>query len=98
MPKEKSINPAQAQRKAEKAKAIKKGTFQAPMSASPINIFLVGKAEAASRRNEKLARRNPDRLQKQLDELKAIQTSGGTLTSHEKTVLEGLERDLKAVR
>jgi hypothetical protein len=26
MPKEKSINPAQAQRKAEKAKAIKKGT------------------------------------------------------------------------
>jgi hypothetical protein len=98
MPKEKSINPAQAQRKAEKAKAIKKGTFQAPMSASPINIFLVGKAEAASRRNEKLARRNPDRLQKQLDELKTIQTSGGTLTSHEKTVLEGLERDLKAVR
>ncbi|KAE8450280.1 hypothetical protein EG329_006708 [Mollisiaceae sp. DMI_Dod_QoI] len=56
------------------------------------------KAEAASRRNEKLARRNPDRLQKQLDELKAITTSGGTLTSHEKTVLEGLERDLKAVK
>ncbi|KAE9380140.1 hypothetical protein N431DRAFT_394667 [Stipitochalara longipes BDJ] len=81
MPKGKSINPAQAQRKAEKVKAIKKG-----------------KAEAASRRNEKLARRNPDRLQKQLDELKAIQTSGGSLTSHEKTVLEGLERDLKAVR
>jgi len=27
MPKEKSINPAQAQRKAEKAKAIKKGTL-----------------------------------------------------------------------
>jgi WW domain binding protein 11 len=26
MPKEKSVNPAQAQRKAEKAKAIKKGT------------------------------------------------------------------------
>ncbi len=57
-----------------------------------------GKAEAASRRNEKLARRNPDRLQKQLDELKAIQTSGGSLTSHEKSILEGLERDLKAVR
>lgn len=57
-----------------------------------------GKAEAASRRNEKLARKNPDRLQKQLDDIKAIQTSGGTLTSHEKTVLEGLERDLKAVR
>jgi hypothetical protein len=27
MPKEKSINPAQAQRKAEKAKAVKKGTY-----------------------------------------------------------------------
>ncbi|CZR51592.1 uncharacterized protein PAC_01469 [Phialocephala subalpina] len=81
MPKEKSINPAQAQRKADKAKAIKKG-----------------KAENASRRNEKLARRNPDRLQKQLDELKEITTSGGTLTSHEKTLVESLERDLKAVK
>lgn len=51
-----------------------------------------------SRRNEKLARRNPDRLQKQLEELKSIETSGGKLTSHEKSVLEGLEKDLKAVR
>ncbi len=58
----------------------------------------IGKAEAASRRNEKLARRNPDRLQKQLDDLKAIESSGGKLTSHEKKVLEELERDLKAVR
>ncbi|KAH6679611.1 WW domain binding protein 11-domain-containing protein [Halenospora varia] len=81
MPKEKSVNPAQAQRKAEKAKAIKKG-----------------KAEQQSRRNEKLARRNPERLQKQLDELKAIETSGGKLTSHEKSVLEGLEKDIKAVK
>jgi hypothetical protein len=30
--------------------------------------------------------------------LKAIESSGGKLTSHEKTVLEGLEKDLKAVR
>ncbi|KAL3422354.1 Protein saf1 [Phlyctema vagabunda] len=81
MPKEKSINPAQAQRKADKAKAVKKG-----------------KAEAQSRRNEKLARRNPERLQKQLDDLKAIETSGGKLTSHEKSLLEGLEKDVKAVR
>lgn len=57
-----------------------------------------GKAEAQSRRNEKLARRNPDRLQKQLDELRAIETSGGKLTSHEKSVLEGLEKDIKAVK
>jgi hypothetical protein len=58
----------------------------------------IGKAEAASRRNEKLARRNPDRLQKQLDDLKAIESSGGKLTSHEQKILEELERDLKAVR
>ncbi|KAI9729500.1 MAG: hypothetical protein M1818_008500 [Claussenomyces sp. TS43310] len=81
MPKERSINPAQAQRKAEKAKAIKKG-----------------KAEQVTRRNEKLARRNPDRSQKQLDDLKAIETSGGKLTSHERKMLEELERDVKAVR
>ncbi|RDL37037.1 Uncharacterized protein BP5553_04470 [Venustampulla echinocandica] len=81
MAKEKSINPAQAQRKADKAKAIKKG-----------------KSEVLARRSEKLARRNPDRLQKQLDDLKAIESSGGKLTSHEKSVLEGLERDVKAVR
>ncbi|RFU32589.1 hypothetical protein B7463_g3755, partial [Scytalidium lignicola] len=81
MPKERSINPAQAQRKADKAKAIKKG-----------------KAEVQTRRNEKLARRNPDRLQKQIDDLKAIESSGGKLKSHEKTVLEGLEKELKEVR
>jgi len=81
MPKERSINPAQAQRKAEKAKAVKKG-----------------KAEAQARRNEKLSRRNPDRLRKQLDDLKAIESSGGKLTSHEKSLLEGLEKDLRAVQ
>ncbi|KAG0651663.1 saf1 [Hyphodiscus hymeniophilus] len=81
MPKEKSINPAQAQRKADKAKAIKKG-----------------KAENQAKRNEKLAHKNPDRFQKQIDDLKAIESSGGKLNNHEKSVLEGLERDLKAVR
>ncbi|KAI1472407.1 WW domain binding protein 11-domain-containing protein [Daldinia caldariorum] len=80
MPKEKNFNPVQAQRKAEKAKALKKG-----------------KAEAAARRNEKLAKRNPDRIQKQIDDLKKITSSGGKLTKHEESVLEGLERDLKAV-
>ncbi|PBP26461.1 tetracycline transporter [Diplocarpon rosae] len=79
MPKEKSVNPAQAARKAEKAKAIKKG-----------------KAEAQHRRNEKLAKRNPAHLEKELADLKSLETAG-TLTAHEKSVLEGLERDLKAV-
>ncbi|KAI0476493.1 WW domain binding protein 11-domain-containing protein [Xylariaceae sp. FL0804] len=80
MPKERNFNPVQAQRKADKAKAVKKG-----------------KAEATARRNEKLARRNPERIQKQIEDLKQITTSGGKLTKHEESVLEGLERDLKAV-
>ncbi|KAI1427336.1 WW domain binding protein 11-domain-containing protein [Xylaria sp. FL1777] len=80
MPKERNFNPVQAQRKADKAKAIKKG-----------------KAEATARRNEKLAKRNPEKLQKQVDDLKQITASGGKLTTHEQSVLDGLERDLKAV-
>ena len=78
--KERSVNPAQVQRKLDKQKALKKG-----------------KAEALTRRNEKLARRNPDRLQKQIDDLKAIE-SGGSLKQHDKQVLEGLENDLRAVK
>ncbi|KAJ8110117.1 hypothetical protein ONZ43_g5958 [Nemania bipapillata] len=80
MPKERNFNPVQAQRKADKAKAIKKG-----------------KAEITARRNEKLAKRNPERLQTQINDLKQITSSGGKLTAHEESVLEGLERDLKAV-
>ncbi|KAI1359040.1 WW domain binding protein 11-domain-containing protein [Xylaria arbuscula] len=80
MAKERNFNPVQAQRKADKAKAIKKG-----------------KAEVTARRNEKLAQRNPERLQKQIDDLKRITSSGGKLTAHEQSVLEGLERDHKSV-
>ncbi|KAI0010455.1 WW domain binding protein 11-domain-containing protein [Xylariaceae sp. FL0662B] len=80
MPKERNFNPVQAQRKAEKTKAVKRG-----------------KSEAVHRRNEKLAKRNPERIQKQIDDLKKIASGGGKLTKHEETVLEGLERDLKAV-
>lgn len=61
-------------------------------------LFVLGKAEAAARRNAILAKRNPDRLQKQLDDLKAIESSGGSLTNHEKKVLEGLEKEIRAVR
>ncbi|POR37488.1 Uncharacterized protein TPAR_02312, partial [Tolypocladium paradoxum] len=80
MPKEKSYNPVQAQRKADKAKAIKKG-----------------KAEVQDRRNERLARKNPERIQKQIDDLKAITSKGGKLTSHEEQMLGGLEKELRAV-
>ncbi|KXJ94167.1 WW domain binding protein 11-domain-containing protein [Microdochium bolleyi] len=80
MPKEKNYNPVQAQRKADKAKEVKKG-----------------KSEAANRKNEKLAKRNPARIQKQIDDLKQITTNGGKLSKHEEAILEGLERDLEAV-
>ena len=82
MPKDKdrSVNPAQQQRKLEKAKALKKG-----------------KAELQARRNERLARRNPDRLQRQIDGLKALEQSG-SIKPREKQILEDLEKDLRAVR
>ncbi|OKL62456.1 hypothetical protein UA08_02904 [Talaromyces atroroseus] len=79
--KERSVNPAQAQRKLEKQKALKKG-----------------KAEAVTRRNEKLARRNPERIQRQINDLKAIEESGQPLRPREKQVLEELERDLRSVQ
>ncbi|GAB7352610.1 hypothetical protein MBLNU459_g2988t1 [Dothideomycetes sp. NU459] len=80
MPKERSINPAQAARKAEKAKALKKS-----------------KQEKQVRQNEKLARRNPDRLQRQIDELKQLE-AGGQLRPKDKQTLEALEKDVKAVK
>ncbi|KAI9737941.1 MAG: hypothetical protein M1834_009311 [Cirrosporium novae-zelandiae] len=79
--KDRAVNPAQAQRKAEKQKALKKS-----------------KTEQQARRTEKLAHRNPERLQRQIDDLKAIESSGRPLRPHEKKVLEELERDIKAVR
>jgi hypothetical protein len=78
--KERSINPAQQQRKADKAKALKKA-----------------KNEQQQRRNEKFARRNPDRIQRQIDDLKALEESG-QIKPREKSALEELERDLRAVR
>ena len=78
--KERSVNPAQQQRKLEKAKALKKS-----------------RAELQTRRNEKLARRNPERMQREIDDLKALEAKGD-LKSREKTMLEELEKDLRAVR
>ena len=78
--KERSINPAQQQRKLDKAKALNKS-----------------KAELQKRRNEKLARRNPDRIQREIDDLKALEASGD-IKAREKAILEELERDLKSVR
>ena len=78
--KERSINPAQQQRKLEKSKALKKG-----------------KAEVHARRSEKLARRNPERLQRQVDDLKALEESG-QIKPREKQLLEQLQKDVNAIR
>lgn len=78
--KERSINPAQQQRKLEKQKQLKKS-----------------RAELQAKRNEKLARRNPDRLDRQIQDLQALEASGD-IKPREKAILEELERDLKAVR
>ncbi|KAL9080329.1 MAG: hypothetical protein Q9157_000857 [Trypethelium eluteriae] len=82
MPKaERTLNPAAAQRKADKAKALKKS-----------------RAQLQTQRTEKLARRNPDRLQRQIDELQDVEKSGGNLRPKDRQTLEQLERDVKAVR
>ncbi|EXJ72264.1 uncharacterized protein A1O5_04768 [Cladophialophora psammophila CBS 110553] len=78
--KERSVNPAQQQRKLEKAKQLKKS-----------------RAELQARRNEKLARRNPERIQRQIDDLKALEATGD-IKPRERAILEDLERDLRAVK
>lgn len=80
MPKERTLNPATAHLKSEKARSIKKS-----------------KSQQTTLRNEKLARRNPERLQRQIDDLKAADALG-TLRPKDKQDLERLERDVKAVR
>lgn len=74
-----SANPVQAQRKAEKAKALKKG-----------------KSQLQTQRNEKLARRNPERLQKQIDDLKE-QEAKGSLRPKDREILSQLEKDIRAI-
>ena len=60
--------------------------------------FAPGKAEVQDRRNEKIARKNPERIQKQIDDLKAASTNGGKLSKHEEQVLEGMEKELRTVK
>lgn len=80
MPKERSFNPAAAQRKADKQKEIAKN-----------------KTQIQNQRNEKLARRNPERLQRQIDELKELEQRGGLRPKDQET-LKQLERDVKGIK
>ncbi|KAF7195477.1 Protein saf1 [Pseudocercospora fuligena] len=54
------------------------------------------KRNVQDQRNEKLARRNPERLQKQIDELKELETRG-VLRPKDKETLTQLERDVRGI-
>jgi hypothetical protein len=54
------------------------------------------KANVQTQRNEKLARRNPNRIQRDIDNLKELVESG-IIRPHEKARLQELEKDLAAV-
>ena len=54
------------------------------------------KANVQAQRNEKLARRNPNRIQRDIDGFKELEKSGN-LRPHERQRLQELEKDLAAV-
>ncbi|KAL8942115.1 MAG: hypothetical protein Q9216_001840 [Gyalolechia sp. 2 TL-2023] len=80
MPQDRTVNPATAQLKADKARALKKS-----------------KAAVSAQRNERLAQRNPSRLERQISDLKTA-SNGGDLNARDKKQLVDLERQLTAVR
>ncbi|RDI82617.1 hypothetical protein Vi05172_g7402 [Venturia inaequalis] len=68
----------------------------AALKASKAKQIKKSKANLATQRNEKLARRNPHRLQKQIDDLKKTEENG-SIRPRDKQMLEQLEKDLRAV-
>jgi hypothetical protein len=68
----------------------------AALKASKKSQIKKSKANLANQRAEKFARRNPNRLQRQIDDLKAAE-AGGTLRPKDKQTLEQLEKDLRTV-
>ncbi|KAL9628222.1 MAG: hypothetical protein Q9204_006025 [Flavoplaca sp. TL-2023a] len=80
--KDRTLNPATAALKADKARALKKG-----------------KAAITAQRTERLASRNPARLERQIAELKDVASGGGReMGGREKKQVEELERQLGLVR
>ncbi|MCJ1311520.1 hypothetical protein MMC25_005192 [Agyrium rufum] len=58
-----------------------------------------GKAAVQAQRTERFANRNPNHLQRQIEDLKGLQeSSGGKLSARDKKNLEDLERDLARVK
>jgi hypothetical protein len=57
------------------------------------------KAAVAAQRSERLAKRNPERIQRQIDELKqAREAAGGVLNARDRKQLEELERDVGRIQ
>lgn len=81
--KDRALNPATAQLKADKARALKKG-----------------KAAITAQRTERLAQRNPARLERQIADLKASRDGDATGSggARDKKQLEELEKQLGMVR
>ncbi|PVI07232.1 hypothetical protein DM02DRAFT_357170 [Periconia macrospinosa] len=69
---------------------------QAAKKAEKAKTLKKQKAQVQSQRTEKLARRNPARIQRDIDALKEAEQSG-SLRPHEKQRLQELEKDLAAV-
>ncbi|CAI6255561.1 unnamed protein product [Periconia digitata] len=69
---------------------------QAAKKADKAKTLKKQKAQVQAQRTEKLARRNPARIQRDIDALKEAEQSG-SLRAHEKQRLQELERDLAAV-
>ena len=55
------------------------------------------KKQIQSQRNEKLARKNPERVQRQIDELKELEQRG-SLRPKDQETLKQLERDVKGIK
>jgi len=71
--------------------------MQAYHKAEKAKAIKKSKATQLKERTEKLSRRNPNRLQRQVDELREA-IEAGHATAHNKKTLADLERDLAAVR
>ncbi|EKG17981.1 WW domain binding protein 11 [Macrophomina phaseolina MS6] len=56
------------------------------------------KAAVAAQRNERLAKRNPERLQRQIDDLKSAEERGGSLRPKDRELLNNLEKEVRAIR
>lgn len=70
---------------------------QAQRKADKQKEIAKNKKNVQAQRNEKLAKRNPERLQRQIDELKELETRG-VLRSKDKETLTQLERDVRGIR